>query len=380
MATLEQRIQIARRKEVEENRLVADRLLKDRYFLRGELVMVEYEKPEPDFKTGRSTGVLLAIGTAEGKGEGCFRIISMGGEVPISGVFFDTPPDVAFTYWGNLFLYVDPSKKVYYSYKINSGEDGTNGTRIETEVPIDKDIIFNDLSTGYRWFYSGGSLKREDDYYSSTELIHIVEEVQKTNDVIINVTPTSESDIYTGGEFPISITVQDLEGNNIPGGYEVYIGDYLLQDPGNATIYPNTNHDTTYVIRVVYEVEGVTMETSTTFTVYAGIPVYYGTQKETWSPENINLEDFEKTLIRSCDGHVGITSWNLGENSGNPSRELNIPVVITKNQVRHIYDYSGLDYIDDYEETQQGSLYIYQKRTGFVASNFLQDFWFIDKE
>lgn len=380
MATLEQRIQIARRREVEENRLVAERLLKDRPFLRGELVMVEYEKPEPDFKTGRSTGVLLAIGTKDGIGEDCFRIISMGGEVPISGVSFDVPPDVSLMYWGNLYLFVDSDKKVYYSYKIESGTDGTNGRRVETEIPIDRDIIFSDLSSGYRWFYKDGALKREDDYYSSTELVHLVEEVQKSNDVIINVTPTNGSDIYTGGEFPISITVQDLEGNNIPEGYKVYIGDYLLQNPENTIIYPNANHDTTYVIRVVYEVEGVTMETSTTFVVYAGIPTYYGTRKETWSPENINLEDFEKTLIRSCDGHVGITSWNLEENEGDPSRELNIPVVITKNQVRHIYDYSGLDYIDDYEETRQGSLYIYRKKTGFVASSFLQDFWFIDKE
>lgn len=380
MAVQEQRIRIARRREVEENRLVAERLLKDRPFLRGELVMVEYEKPEPDFKTGRSTGVLIAIGTKDGTGEGCFRIVSIGSEVPISGVSFNTPPDVSLMYWGNLYLFVDSDKKVYYSYKIESGTDGTNGRRVETEIPIDKNIIFSDLSSGYRWFYSGGSLKREDDYYSSTELVHIVEEVQKSNDVIVNVTPTNGSDIYTGGEFPISITVQDLEGNNIPEGYEVYIGDYQLQNPENTIIYPNANHDTAYVIRVVYEVEGVTMETSTTFVVYAGIPIYYGTRKETWSPENINLDDFEKTLIRSCDGHVGIISWNLEENEGDPSRELDIPVVITKNQVRHIYDYSGLDYIDDYEEIQQGSLYIYRKKTGFVASNFLQDFWFIDKE
>ena len=150
MATLEQRIQIARRREVEEDRLVAERLLKDRPFLRGELVMVEYEKPEPDFKTGRSTGVLLAIGTKDGIGEGCFRIISMGGEVPISGVSFDVPPDVSLMYWGNLYLYVDSNKKAYYSYKINSREDGENGTREETEIPIARHIIYDDLSTGYR--------------------------------------------------------------------------------------------------------------------------------------------------------------------------------------------------------------------------------------
>ena len=250
MATLEQRIQIARRREVEEDRLIAERLLKDRHFLRGELVMVEYEKPEPDFKTGRTTGVLLAIGTEDGIGENCFRIISMGGEVPISGVSFDIPPDVSLMYWGNLYLYVDSNKKVYYSYKINSRSDGTNGTRVETEIPIDKNIIFWDLSTGYRWFYSGGSLKREDDYYSSAELIHLVEEVQKANDVSITVTPINGSNIYTGGDFPISITVQDLEGNNISGDYEIYVGDYLLQNPGNAVIHPDPNHDTTYVIRV----------------------------------------------------------------------------------------------------------------------------------
>lgn len=381
MATLEQRIQIARRREVEEDRLVAERLLKDRPFLRGELVMVEYEKPEPDFKTGRSTGVLLAIGTKDGIGEGCFRIISMGGEVPISGVSFDVPPDVSLMYWGNLYLYVDSNKKAYYSYKINSREDGENGTRVETEIPIDKNIIFDDLSTGYRWFYSGGTLKREDDYYSSTELIHIVEEVQKTNDVIINVTPTNGSDIYTGGEFPISITVQDLEGNNIPGGYEVYIGDYLLQNPENTIIYPNANHDTTYVIRVVYEIEGVTMETSTTFTVYAPITVYYVDVNEGWSPQDIiYYRETETTQIRSCDNHVAI-KWNLpaGEN---PSSTLKTPVIRTNRRVKHIYDYSGLDYIEDYNYlalSQEGP-YIYWKKTGFVASNFLQDFWFIDKE
>lgn len=379
MATIEQRIQIARRRGIEEDRLVADRLLKDRQFLRGELVMVEYEKPEPDFKTGRSTGVLLAIGTGNGVGEGYFRIISMGSEVPISGVFFNTPPDVAFTYWGNLFLYVDSNRKVYYSYKTNSSTDGTNGIRIETEIPLDKNIIFNDLSTGYRWFYSEGSLKREDDYYSSTELIHLLGEVQRASNIAISVTPINNN-IYTGGEFPISITIQDSEGNGLSGNYEVYIDDFLVQNLNNTVIYPNTNHDTIYTIRVIYNVEGVTMESSTTFTVYVGIPVYYGTKNENWNPNSINLREFEETLIRSCDNHVGITSWNLGENSGNPSRDLNIPVVITKNQVRHIYDYSGLDYIDDYEETRQGNLYIYRKKTGFVASNFLQDFWFIDKE
>ena len=382
MAVQEQRIQIARRREIEENRLVAERLLKDRPFLRGELVMVEYEKPEPDFKTGRSTGVLIAIGTEDGTGEGCFRIVSIGSEVPISGVSFNTPPDVSLMYWGNLYLFVDSDKKVYYSYKIESGTDGTNGRRVETEIPINKNIIFSDLSSGYRWFYSGGNLKREDDYYSSTELVHIVEEVQKSNDVIVNVTPTSGSNIYTdGSSYPISIIAQDTAGNNLTGDYDVYVGDYKVEDPSNFDLHPNPNQDTTYVIRVVYEVEGVTMESSTTFVVYAGIPIYYGTRNESWSPENINLNEFSKTLIRSCDNHAKITSWNLGENEGDPSRELNIPVVITKNyKVKHIYDYSGLDYIEDYKETRQGNLYIYQKKTGFVASNFLQDFWFIDKE
>lgn len=385
MAVQEQRIQIARRGIIEEDRLVADRLLKDRHFLRGELVMVEYEKPEPDFKTGRATGVLLAIGTKDGIGEGCFRIISMGGEVPISGVSFDDPPSVLFMYWGNLYLYVDPDKKVYYSYKVNSGRDGEYGTRVETEIPTDKNIIFNDLSTGYRWFYSGGSLKREDDYYSSTELVYFVEKVQNT-DVTINVTPVGGSDLYTGnGEFPISISVLDSNGNNITReeGCSIYIGDRILEpsdDPNNFSIYPNSNQDTIYTVKVVYEIEGVKTEYTETFIVYAPINIYYGIKSENWIPENINLREFEKTSIRSCDNHVKISSWDLGENSGNPSRELNVPVVITKNRIQHIYDYSGLDYIEDYKETRQGNLYIYQKKTGFVASNFLQDFWFIDKE
>lgn len=385
MAVQEQRIRIARRREIEEDRLVAERLLKDRPFLRGELVMVEYEKPEPDFKTGRSTGVLIAIGTEDGTGEGCFRIVSIGSEVPISGVSFNTPPDVSLMYWGNLYLFVDSDKKVYYSYKIESGTDGTNGRRVETEIPIDKNIIFSDLSSGYRWFYSGGSLKREDDYYSSTELVHIVEQVQNTG-VNINVTPIGESDLYSGsGAFPINISVTDSEGNDITGdeACTIYIGDRKLgpnDDPSNFSVYPNANHDTTYIIRVVYDVDGVRTEYTETFTVYVPISVYYKTQMEDWDPNTIDLEEFNTTQIRSCDNHVAI-SWNLPAGN-NPSSALEIPVIRVNRRVKHIYDYSGLDYIEDYNYlalSQEGP-YIYWKKTGFVASNFLQDFWFIDKE
>ena len=386
MAAIEQKIQIARRREVVADRLTAERLLKDRPFVRGELTMVEYYKPTADFKTGINTGVLLAIGTKDGTGFDCFRILSIGGEVPISGVNFNIPPDVSLMYWGNIYLYVDPEGKVYYSHKVDSSQEGELGSRVETEVPIDQNIIFNDLTTGYRWFYLNGTLKREDDYYSSTELVHLVEEVQNTG-VNINVTPLGGSDIYSGsGSFPISISVTDAEGNDITGneGCTIYIGDIELgphDNPNNFSVYPSVNQDTTYTIRVVYEVEGVKTEYIETFTVYAPITVYYVDVNEGWSPQDIiYYRETETTRIRSCDDHVAIV-WNLpaGEN---PSSTLKIPVIRTKRRVKHIYDYSGLDYMDDYElfTLRDDSVYIYWKKTGFVASNFLQDFWFIDKE
>ena len=385
MAAIEQRIQIARKRTIEEDRLTAELLLKNRQFLRGELAMVEYYKPVPDFKTGIRTGVLLAIGTKDGTGFDCFRILSMGGEVPISGVSFGTPPDVSLMYWGNIYLYVNQEGKVYYSHKVGSSDAGENGVRVETEVPINQNIIFDDLTTGYRWFYLDGKLKREDDYYSSTELVHLVEQVQNTG-VNINVTPIGESDLYSGsGAFPINISVTDSEGNNITGdeACTIYIGDRKLgpnDDPSNFSVYPNANHDTTYTVRVVYDVDGVRTEYTETFTVYVPISVYYKTQMEDWDPDTIDLEEFNTTQIRSCDNHIAI-SWNLPAGN-NPSSALEIPVIRVNRRVKHIYDYSGLDYIEDYNYlalSQEGP-YIYWKKTGFVASNFLQDFWFIDKE
>lgn len=382
MAVQEQRIRIARKSVIVDNRITAELLLQDRPFLKGEFVMINYYK-DPDFRT--NIGVLIALGVKDGTGEDCFRIVSMGGEVPISGVTQgEDPVDVSALYWNNLFLHVSTNGKVYYTYK-SPRTPGTNGVRVLEEVQGGP-FIFQDLSTGYRWFYRDGALKREDDYYSSTELVHLVEEVQNTG-VNIDVTPLGGSNIYSGsGAFPISISVTDSEGNDITEneGCTIYIGDIELgphDNPNNFSVYPSANQDTTYTIRVVYEVEGVKTEYTETFTVYAPITVYYVDVNEGWSPQDIiYYSETKTTQIRSCDNHVAIV-WNLpaGEN---PSSALRIPVIRTNREVKHIYDYSGLDYIEDYNYlalSQEGS-YIYRKKTGFVASNFLQDFWFIDKE
>jgi hypothetical protein len=378
----EQKILIARRAEIEENRLTAELLLQNRPFLKGEYAMVNYYK-DPDFRT--NVGVLIAIGVKNGTGEDCFRIVSMGGEVPISGVTQgNAPTDVSNLYWNNLYLHISTEGKVYYTYK-SPRDQGTNGTLVLEEIQGGP-FIFQDLTTGYRWFYINGTLKREDDYHSSTELIHLVEEVQNSG-VNINVTPLGGSDMYSGsGAFPISISATDSEGNSLIGteGCSIYIGDRKLgpnDDPNNFSIYPSANQDTTYTIRVVYEVDGVRTEYTETFTVYAPITVYYVDVNEGWSPQDIiYYRETETTQIRSCDNHVAI-KWNLSAGE-NPSSTLKIPVIRTNREVKHIYDYSGLDYIEDYNYlalSQEGP-YIYWKKTGFVASNFLQDFWFIDKE
>ena len=75
MAVQEQRIRIARKSVIVDNRITAELLLQDRPFLKGEFVMINYYK-DPDFRT--NIGVLIALGVKDGTGEDCFRIVSMG--------------------------------------------------------------------------------------------------------------------------------------------------------------------------------------------------------------------------------------------------------------------------------------------------------------
>ena len=95
---------------------------------------------------------------------------------------------------------------------------------------------------------------------------------------------------------------------------------------------------------------------------------------------SFDLERMDKTHIRSNDQNI----WWKGDFPIN-DRSGNLKILIlaypkSLGELRHIYDFSGLDYINDYTKYENSNYYIYRKNIGFVASNFLQDFWFIDKE
>ena len=137
------RIQISRSKYIEESRAIAALRLVDKEFLKGEIMMLNYYK-DPDKRT--DIGVLVVIGVKDGVGEDCYRILEMGGQMPVRQV--GELPDYSKLVHGEIYVwYGDPDLRddvdeQYWCYVYE--EDGHRVIERITGGPY----IFLDLETG----------------------------------------------------------------------------------------------------------------------------------------------------------------------------------------------------------------------------------------
>lgn len=160
MAADDIKLKISRSKWIESSRDYAIlRLDTGINHMTGQPVMVRYYTDDSQ----ETVDVIFAIGINNGKGHDCYKVVSFGQNVEVWGVGSTLPTADKLTH-SELYLYFD-TEVGNWNYVYLSGDD-------RKIVPIEnnEEVIFYDLSTGYRWFSLNGKVKREDDFYTKSEV------------------------------------------------------------------------------------------------------------------------------------------------------------------------------------------------------------------
>lgn len=320
-------IKISRSKYIERDRSTARLRLNQHEFVVGEPVMVRYFTNSSQTETD----TIFALGIKDGTGEGCYQIISLGGLDLIRDVVTELP-DVSLLVHGELYLYKDENNVWNYVYE-------TNGIR-QIEPIVGGPFIFSNIEDGYKWYFRDGVLKREDDFYSKSEINEMIsgwdeniknalESLDKIKELVYKnysssfplkvsfydsnklndgTTPLYKVGIRTAVNFLIRITLLDVDINTGElNSYEI-TNDCELELNGNPIVLPENNRytvigltDTTeYRLSVKYtDPETGIIRTSTSYyTVKFGHSFYYGQIPESdWTATEFNLSNLRFNTI-----------------------------------------------------------------------------------
>lgn len=374
MAKIEQRIQISRSRHIEDNRLAAELRLKRKDFLKGEVVMLNYYKDQ-DYRT--DVGVMVAIGIADGVGEECYRILSVGGTVQVAGVV-ELIPDVSSLVHKEVYIWHNLRDGYwYYVYQ----DPGTPNRRIRKIT--DGPFIFVDVNSGYRWFYEDQVCKREDDFFSTGRILELLQGLIKAQKINVVVTTDGETvidpNLSSGYDINLQVQAFDQDGQDITGDCTFYYNGVEI-NPSEVQAHIEPGYDQRIIIEAVYYVDGIKYSYEGFIDFFQGYNVYLGKVNEEY--------DNNSTLPRLSTMERRV--FKRGSNIKWESIDLEYKKVILLyprifGVIQHIYDYSGLDYIRDYYNPKEVVIdgeeyYLYVKQEAITINNFLQDYWFSDKD
>lgn len=365
------KIQISRSKFIEKSRPVAILRLNEYKFLKGEPVMLNYYKKNPDLKTDIDT--LVAIGIKDGIGEDCYRIISAGGTVPVRGVVNEIP-DVSALVHGELYV-LNYNHSWFYVY-LKEGEVN----RTVESIPKDKQYIFLDLTTGYRWFYKNQECRREDDYFSKVEIDKVLSQILE-KDAALEVNSESGTLFKTGGVHDITLSVfcRKKDGSDVSSKCTYFVNDVqVLRGDDGRVVVPNLNKTSTLSIVAKY---GISKDISVTLqkdiVINFGYDFYYGVVPEDWKVLNSdNIKELSKKELR--------TRTNLKWTGINLSlQKLALAYPAAYGRLTNILDVHGIDYLSDYTLVSSSDFkiddfeyYVYVKLDPVTIDNFEQNYIF----
>ena len=337
---MENIIQIARSKYIEESRAIAELRLRYRAFRKGELVMLNYYKDQ-DVRT--NIGVLVAIGIGDGTGEQYFRVLHGGGSVTVRRVGY--LPDVSRLVHGEVYVwYGDPDLRDNIDeYHWNYVYTHDNINRI-IEPITGGPYIFYDLESGYRWFYSDQTCKREDDFLTASEINQLIQEVLNVN-TSVSITSLSGNLFETGSTetVDLQVLVTNGAGENIRNKCKFFIGDEEIHLDSNG-IYALEDISTTQDITITVKYplsENIWASSSGTVHLEFGYPFYYGRVSSNWTPSSQNIIELENEKL----WYKGNFKWPE-INLKNQTIAFSYPK--SYGNLEHIFDVHGLDYISDY--------------------------------
>ena len=365
------KIQISRDKYIEESRGVALIKLNEHEFLKGEPVMINYYK-DPDLKS--NIGTLVAIGIGDGVGVDCYRLLSAGGTVTVREVTTKIP-DVSALIHDEIYIYHDlPGNAWYYVYK-NKEEENRS-----VELIPSGPFIFVDLESGYRWFYSNQTCRREDDFFSKSEIANLLSTLGNTKETYLEVVSLTGTIFKAGDIKDIALQIRNFSGTtDVSDKCTYYIDDELIErDPSGQYLIRNVSNTRTISVRSDYEISpGLKITYRKQITIRFGYTFYFGIVPEDWrlSVDNILQLPTQELHYRE---NVKYSELNLS------LQKIVFAYPKVYGKLEHIFDIHGLDYIYDYNLYSSGIVientqyYVYVKIDQVSIKDFQQSFQFYE--
>lgn len=362
-------IKLSRSRYIERDRSIAILRLDEHYFYVGEPVIVRYYV---DPETQEEIDTLIAVGIQEGLGKECYQVVSLGGLVLVRDVV-DELPDVSQLVHGELYLYHNPDDSLwYYVYKPES----SNERQIEQiKAP---DTVFVNIETRYRWFWKDGVLKREDDFYSRTEVDDIINEL-----VNLVSPPTLTASIQEGTLFEsgtsqtitLEIHVLNSMDVDVTKTCKIFIDDQeVVLNRINCIQFSNQQANRDFVIKAEYNVGSIKRTLETVVKLRFGYYFYYGIVDQDWVPSSPEVRNLGNSVLSVRQNFI----WN-DITLEKQKTVFAYPKVY--GLMSHIYDDNGLCYIPDYlvyeiELPGEEVYYVYVKKDIVQIENFNQHFIF----
>lgn len=333
---------------------------------------------------------LYAIGKSDGYGPEHYSIVQSHEETLVVHVGDEAPDVSQLIYNQKALVFCNPDNRYdenrWYIVKAVPEEEGSE-ILIRHYTELTDEGIYRNLDDGFRWYFSGGKLKREDDFLTLNEILELIDSNSNIPQPTLNVTfYLPEGTSREGGNYylPIgtsevkrpafSVTILDHEGKDITSEYTISV-------PGTHTRPFSDDGTEKYMILNLYKLDSsITVNAtkgskilSSTINLWFPFIAYYGT----CTVGNNNEVTITSATQRAIYNNLSklIIEYNLSVNNS----YLLMPLSFAK--FDHIYDINDFDYIYDYTYDQnfsyQDGVYVgYIKKDLVTISNFIQVFTF----
>lgn len=342
-------IQFSRSRYIERDRTIAVLRLNDAYHRIGQPQVVRYYDENGDVDS------IFAIGIKEGTGEDCYKIISLGGVQVVRDVVYD-PADVVEVVHGETYIYYNTAEKKGYYIFLNDKD-----TREFIQITKTQEIYVN-VKDRYTWFWLNGELRREDDFYTRSQIDAFFEKyglenkreidelksrLKEIKDLlessILNLQgqiddlkkdydskfETIDADLYglsiklnsdhkklyqigTTAEFNTALSVY-RKGKSITSQCTFKINGETVPGPNNKLVTVNDMH---YTFEAIFQVLPTkTLKITTDLDINFGYLFYFGTVNKEWVANSETVRTLGNNIIQGKETKETVCTFNLELNT-----------------------------------------------------------------
>lgn len=347
MAKTYTKLQILRSSYIEDSRPVAIiRLDRDVDHFVGQPVLVRYFEDAAHTKIN----AVFVLGIKNGRGRDCYRVISLGEYFIVRNVVFSLA-DVSSLVHGEIYVYQDPNtKEVNKVFEIN-------GVRQIEPIPFGENYIFLSIEDNYIWYLKDGNLRREDDFYSISDIdLKIKELNEKINslsqgggpiaDQYSLSCPINSNDLVVGVPRDISIKPKLTKGTvdvTSTASFELD-GVPISLDPLGEYLIPSISNTTSW--RLSAKIDGKFI-TQITITANFGMYVYCGAVSSSWVVTDSTIKLLSQKKVYHS-GEISFTNTLV-------LQRLAISFPSSLGKLSKVLDDNGFNYIGSYVENSSAT-------------------------